>query len=84
VLEKFRRYANVTREEAAFRLHVAVRTLYSYEKGHQLPPADVICGMAEIYNNSSIPLWYCANICPIGMQYGCPETKETAPYDGAA
>ncbi len=20
----------------------------------------------------------------IGKQYGCPETKETAPYDGAA
>lgn len=83
MLEVFRHDAGKTREEAAFRLHLAVKTLYSYEKGHQIPPPDVICGMTEIYGNEDIPGWYCTNICPLGMQYGCPIEKETAPCGAA-
>ncbi|HHV42811.1 MAG TPA: helix-turn-helix transcriptional regulator [Clostridiaceae bacterium] len=83
MFERFRLEAKKTREEAAFRLHIAVRTLYSYEKGHQLPPPEVVCGMAEVYSNPYIPRYYCENACPIGMAYGCPAQKETAPCGAA-
>ena len=78
MLERFRLNADKTREWAAFQLHLAVRTLYSYEKGHRLPPPEVICEMAEVYSNPYIPRYFCTNMCPIGMRYGCPIEKESA------
>lgn len=66
MLKGARLKARMTREEAAFRLHVAVRTLYGYEKGHRIPPPEVVCSMANVYDNDHILNWYCLNKCPIG------------------
>ena len=70
-------------EEAAFKLCVGIRTLYRYEAGETVPPADVVCMMARTYRKPGLLYLYCRKYCPIGAQYGCPETKETA-HDGAA
>lgn len=70
-------------EEAAWRLHIGGRSLYRYERGEQATPPDVVCMMAKVYAAPWLPKWHCVNRCPIGMQYGCPETKETAPCGAA-
>ena len=76
-------YAGMSAEEAAFRLSVGIRTLYRYECGETVPPADVVCMMAKVYRKPEIPHLYCMESCPIGMQYGCPIEKETAPCGAA-
>lgn len=73
----------MTVEEAAWRLHIGARSLYRYESGEQVTPADVVCMMTEIYDAPWLPLWHCLHRCPIGMLYGCPAQKETAPCGAA-
>ncbi len=73
---------SMTVEEAAWRLHIGGRSLYRYESGKTIPPADVVCMMAKIYNSPEILYRHCTQNCPIGMQYGCV-TKETAPCGAA-
>lgn len=70
-------------EEAAFRLNVGIRTLYRYERGETIPPADVICLMARTYKKPELIYRYCREYCPIGNQYGCLNTAKAA-HDGAA
>lgn len=70
-------------EEAAWKLHIGGRSLYRYESGEQVTPADVVCMMAKVYSAPWLLQWHCENVCPIGMQYGCPAQEETAPYGAA-
>lgn len=75
--------AQMTVEEAAWRLHIGVRSLYRYESGEQQTPADVVYMMTKVYQNRKLPQWHCTNVCPLGMMFGCPMAqKNTAP--GAA
>lgn len=66
-----REYTGMSREEAAFRLNVAPRTLAYYEakKGEiRMPPPDVVLKMSEIYDEPMLTLRYCRE-CPIGQKY---------------
>jgi DNA-binding XRE family transcriptional regulator len=72
MLSEARVKARMTREEAAYKLYIAVRTLYSYEKGHRVPPPEVIRSMASLYSNKQILGWYCSERCPIGAR--CSES----------
>lgn len=71
-------YAGMSAEEAAFRLSVGIRTLYRYERGETVPPADVVCMMAKTYRKPEMLHRYCLDSCPIGMQHGCQVEKEPA------
>lgn len=56
-------------EEAAFRLHIAPRTLCKYEAGETTPPPEVVLGMSQLYKQPDMTLKYCRE-CPIGEAYG--------------
>lgn len=68
--KKGRKSANLTIEEAAFRLHVAPRTLCKYEAGDTAPSPEVVLGMAREYVKPELTLHYCRQNCAIGKAYG--------------
>lgn len=75
--------SRMTVEEAAWRLHIGVRSLYRYESGEQQTPADVVRGMVETYGDTELAYMHCTQMCPLGRIFGCPVAqKNTAP--GAA
>lgn len=59
----------MSREEAAFRIHIGSRTLSDYENGVTTPPADVVLRMSEVYEDPGLVAAYCAQCCPIGQVY---------------
>lgn len=67
MLKEARKQAGLSREEAAFRLHIGTRTLYSYESEDTLPAPEVVLNMAEIYGQRDLPAKYCSTLCPIGQ-----------------
>lgn len=64
-----REHAGISRDEAAFRLHVGTRTLAYYEAGERLPAPDVVLEMCRQYNQPDMTLRYCRECCPIGQVY---------------
>lgn len=64
-----RKAARMSREEAAFRLHVGARTLANYEDGKSVPPPEVVLEMGKVYNNPWLPHRYCRMHCAIGKAY---------------
>jgi len=64
-----RKAARLSREEAAFRLHVGARTLANYEDGKSVPPPEVVLEMGRVYNNRWLPHRYCRMYCAIGRAY---------------
>lgn len=67
--KRARNRTGMSREEAAFRLHVAPRTLAYYEAHEKIPPPEVVLKMSEIYREPMLTLRYCRQ-CPIGQKYG--------------
>lgn len=59
----------ISREEAAFRLHVGTRTLAYYEVEERMPAPDTVLRMCQIYNKPELTIKYCRE-CPIGEVYG--------------
>lgn len=57
-------------EEAAFRVHVAPRTLAKYEAGETVPPPEVVLSMSREYGKPEMTLTYCRENCAIGKAYG--------------
>lgn len=64
-----REATGMSREEAAFRLHVGTRTLAYYEAQERLPGPDVVLEMCREYNQPDLTLRYCRECCPIGRTY---------------
>src|SRR3712207_2508329 len=56
-------------EEAAYKLHIANRTLSNYENYQTLPPPEVVLEMNRVYNNPNMTLIYCKRYCPIGKVF---------------
>lgn len=67
--QRARERARMSREEAAFRLHVAPRTLAYYEAGERVPPPEVVLEMGQLYGQPDLTQRYCRE-CPIGKAYG--------------
>lgn len=65
-----RRRAGLSIEDAAYRLHVGVRTLVNYEHGVTVPPPEVAAAMARVYGDPSITTRYCREECAIGRSFG--------------
>ncbi len=65
-----RKRAGLTIEEAAFRLHVAPRTLCKYESGENVPPPEVIVAMSREYRAPELLARYCRENCAIGQAQG--------------
>lgn len=64
-----REQAQLSREEAAYRLHIGTRTLANYESLLSVPPADVVCAMAELYKSPYLTEYRCITQCSIGKKY---------------
>ncbi|HHV61114.1 MAG TPA: helix-turn-helix transcriptional regulator [Firmicutes bacterium] len=64
-----RKKAGLSLEEAAFRLHVAPRTLSKYESGEIIPPPEVALGMSREYKIPWLTQHYCREYCAIGQAY---------------
>lgn len=65
-----RKDTGISREEAAFRLHVSPRALANYEDGHTLPPPEVVLGMSREYDRPEMTQRYCRETCSIGQAFG--------------
>lgn len=61
--------AGLTQEKAAEILHVATRTLASYETGEVIPPADIVCSMCEIYEADWLAYCFLQSSNPVGRKY---------------
>jgi DNA-binding XRE family transcriptional regulator len=61
-----RKKAGLSRDEAAFRIHIGSRTLLNYEHEMTIPPPDVALKMAEVYDDPSLTADYCSNIAQLG------------------
>jgi len=77
MLKEARQKAGLSREEAAWRLHIGTRTLFEYEKGNVLVPPDVVLRMAAVYKQPMITAKYCEESCPIGQVYANPATARS-------
>lgn len=64
-----REQAGMSREEAAFRLHIGTRTLAYYEAGERAPGPDVVLEMSREYRLPDLTLKYCREYCSIGQVY---------------
>ncbi|MGI5892901.1 MAG: hypothetical protein ACOX7H_09295 [Bacillota bacterium] len=62
-----RNRAGISRDEAAFRLHIGTRTLTNYEHQVTVTPPEIALKMQEIYQDPTLTARYCAEYCPIGQ-----------------
>ncbi len=62
-----RNRAGMSRDEAAFRLHIGTRTLTNYEHQITVTPPEIALRMQEIYKDPTLTARYCADYCPIGQ-----------------
>jgi len=65
-----RKAAGLCIDEAAFRLHIASRTLCKYEAGENTPGPDVVLGMSREYRRPDMIQRYCRENCAIGRSHG--------------
>lgn len=61
--------AGLSREEAAFQLHIGTRTLLNYEHDQSIAPPEVALEMQEVYGDPTLTAKYCSEYCPIGQVY---------------
>lgn len=59
----------MSREEAAFRMHIGTRTLAYYETLERIPTPDVVLQMCKVYRQPDLTIRYCKKYCPIGQTY---------------
>jgi DNA-binding XRE family transcriptional regulator len=64
-----RNRAGISRDEAAFRLHIGTRTLTNYEHQITVTPPEIALKMQEIYQDPTLTARYCAEYCPIGQVF---------------
>lgn len=64
-----RKQAGLSIDEAAYRLHVAPRTLCKYEAGESLPSPEVALAMGRVYKAPALTMLYCRKECAIGRAY---------------
>lgn len=63
-------------EGASEFLCVSKDMLLNYESGLNPVPVDMVCKMADIYNEPELLNHYCCNECPIGKRTVSPISKE--------
>lgn len=74
---------NLSREEAAHRLHISVASLGRYETDESLPGPDVVFAMSQVYEMPVLRRRHCSDICPIGREdhpYSAPKTLFESGY----
>lgn len=64
-----RQACGLSREEAAFRLHIGSRTLANYESGETVPPPEVVLAMSKLYQQPWLTQHYCRRCCAIGEKF---------------
>jgi hypothetical protein len=62
----------MSRERAAYELHIGNRTLCDYEHGKSHVPPDIALAMEVVYNDPILTAKYCAQYCPIGQRTAQP------------
>lgn len=69
MFKEARNRAGLSKEEAAFRLHIGTRTLHNYERQITVTPPEIALKMQEIYQVPTLTARYCSEYCPIGQVY---------------
>lgn len=64
-----RKRAGLSIEEAAFQLHVAPRTLCTYEAGKTRPSPETVLAMTKVYRAPALVTHYCRSNCAIGSAF---------------
>ena len=64
-----RNEAGLSREAAAERLDLGIKTLYSYEYGLTIVPPETALRMQDVYRDPTFTTRYCSDYCPIGQIY---------------
>lgn len=67
MFKEARNQAGMSRDEAAFRLHIGSRTLTNYEHGFTVTPPEIALKMQKVYRDPTLTARYCSNYCPIGQ-----------------
>jgi len=78
-----RLHAGLTRETAAEKLHLGVRTLAAYEGGETRVPRGMVAAMADAYNSREL-LWHDMKEDPVYGRYAqdttMPSDSESAAF----
>jgi DNA-binding XRE family transcriptional regulator len=69
MFKEARNRSGLSRDEAAFRLHIGTRTLTNYEHQVTVTPPEIALRMQEIYNDPTLTARYCSEYCPIGQVF---------------
>jgi transcriptional regulator with XRE-family HTH domain len=69
MFKEARNQAGISRDEAAFRLHIGSRTLTNYEHRVTVTPPEIALKMQEIYRVPTLTARYCSEYCPIGQVF---------------
>jgi len=67
MFKEARNKSGISRDEAAFRLHIGSRTLTNYEHQVTVTPPEIALKMQEIYQSPTLTAHYCSEYCPIGQ-----------------
>lgn len=60
-----REHAGLTQEQAAERLHIAVRTISDYENKGNVPD-EIVKVMVQVYETAMLGWWHLKNFSPLG------------------
>ena len=64
-----REEVGLTREQASEKLYISPDTIERIENQNQLPKADLVLDMAEVYREPALCNYYCVKECAIGQKY---------------
>lgn len=67
MFKEARNQSGLSRDEAAFRLHIGTRTLTNYEHQVTVTPPEIALKMQDIYHDPTLTARYCSDYCPIGQ-----------------
>ncbi len=67
MFKEARNKSGISRDEAAFRLHIGSRTLTNYKHQVTVTPPEIALKMQEIYQSPTLTAHYCSEYCPIGQ-----------------
>ncbi len=67
MFKEARNQVGLSRDEAAFKLHIGSRTLTNYEHQVTITPPEIALKMQEVYQAPTLTARYCSEYCPIGQ-----------------
>lgn len=69
IYQDSRKQARLSRELAAERLNLSIESIGAYERGETKIPCDIVCRMAEVYDDDMLAYRHMSECCAIGKVY---------------